>query len=47
MTVGHQLISEGRWMQPEIDLLEARLKMLYEFTETHAFHGSSGVNRLM
>lgn len=25
MTVGHQLISEGRWMQPEIDLLKAFL----------------------
>ena len=23
MTVGHQLISEGRWMQPELDLLKA------------------------
>ena len=23
MTVGHQLISEGRWMQPEVDLLKA------------------------
>mmetsp|Transcript_77384 Transcript_77384/g.170968 ORF Transcript_77384/g.170968 Transcript_77384/m.170968 type:complete len:434 (+) Transcript_77384:51-1352(+) len=25
MTVGHQLISEGRWMQPELDLLKAFL----------------------
>ncbi|CAK9097211.1 unnamed protein product [Durusdinium trenchii] len=27
MTVGHQLISEGRWMQPEVDLLQAFLPL--------------------